>query len=82
MVCDGNLDCPDSDDEMFCADFNCVGLLRYRHDNICVHPTDICDGIIHCPMSLDDEKFCYMATCPEMCICRGSAVKCVLLRSI
>ena len=82
MLCDGNPDCPDSDDEMFCAGFKCIGLLRCRYDNICVHPTDICDGIIHCPMSLDDEKFCYMATCPEMCICRGSAVKCVQLGSI
>ena len=82
MICDGNPDCPDSDDEMFCAGFKCIGLLRCRHDNICVHPIEICDGIIHCPMSMDDEKFCYMTTCPEMCICRGSAVKCVQLRSI
>ena len=82
MLCDGNPDCPDNDDEMFCAGFNCIGSLRCRHDNICVHPTDICDGIIHCPMSLDDEKFCYMTTCPEMCICRGSAVTCIQLRSI
>ena len=69
MLCDGNPDCPDEEDEQACEDFQCVGLLRCRGDGICVHPTDICDGIVHCLMSGDDEKLCHMLPCPETCIC-------------
>ena len=76
MLCDGNPDCPDGEDEQACEDFQCVGLLRCRGDDICVHPTDICDGIVHCLMSGDDEKLCHMLPCPKTCICRGTSFKC------
>ena len=76
MLCDGNPDCPDGEDEQTCEDFQCVGLLRCRGDDICVHPTDICDGIVHCLISEDDEKLCHMLPCPETCICRGTSFKC------
>ena len=76
MLCDGNPDCPDGEDEQACENFQCVGLLRCRGDGICVHPTDICDGIVHCLMSGDDEQLCHMLPCPETCICRGTSFKC------
>ena len=76
MLCDGNADCPDGEDEQACEDFQCVGLLRCRGDDICVHPTDICDGIVHCLISGDDEKLCHMLPCPKTCICRGILIKC------
>ena len=76
MLCDGNADCPDEEDEQACEDFQCVGLLRCRGEGICVHPTDICDGIVHCLMSRDDEKLCDMLPCPETCICRATSFKC------
>ena len=82
MLCDGNPDCPDGEDEESCEDFQCAGLLRCRGDDICVHPTDICDGIIHCLLSADDEDLCDMSTCPEDCTCRGSAVLCTKLEHI
>ena len=82
MLCDGNADCPDGEDEESCEDFQCAGLLRCREDDICVHPTDICDGIIHCLLSADDEDLCHMLTCPEDCTCRGSAVLCTQLKHI
>ena len=82
MLCDGNPDCPDGEDEESCNDFQCVGLLRCREDDICVHPTDICDGIIHCLLSADDEHLCHMLTCPEHCTCRGSAVFCTQMKYI
>ena len=82
MLCDGNPDCPDGEDEESCEEFQCAGLLRCRGDDICVHPTDICDGIIHCLLSADDEDLCDMLTCPEDCTCRGSAVLCTQLEHI
>ena len=76
MLCDGSPDCPDSDDERMCLDFQCVGLLRCRGDQICVHPVDICDGIVHCLLSADDEHLCEIQHCPPECVCRGSAFHC------
>ena len=82
MLCDGNPDCPDGEDEKSCDKFQCAGFLRCRGDDICVHPTDICDGIIDCLLSADDEDLCHMLTCPEHCTCRGSAVLCTQLEHI
>ena len=82
MLCDGNPDCPGGEDEDFCDDFQCAGLLHCRGDDICVHPTDICDGIIHCLLSVDDEDLCHMSLCPERCICRGSTVLCTRVEQI
>ena len=76
MLCDDNPDCPDSDDERMCVEFQCVGLLRCRSDQICVHPVDICDGIVHCLLSADDEHLCEIQQCPPACVCRGSAFHC------
>ena len=82
MLCDGNPDCPDGEDEEACQNFQSVGLLRCRGDDICVHPTDICDGIVHYLNSEDDEKLCHMLPCPETCICRGTSFKCYDLNNI
>ena len=82
MLCDGNPDCPGREDEQACEDFQCVGLLRCRGDDICIHPTDICDGIVHCLISEDDEKLCHMLPCPETCTCRGTSFKCYDLNDI
>ena len=84
MLCDGNPDCPNSEDEESCDhyDSQCVGLLRCRKDNICVHPTDVCDGIVHCLLSGDDEMLCGFRPCPLQCKCRGKTVQCIKLPTI
>ena len=59
-----------------CLDFQCVGLLRCRGDQICIHPVDICDGIVHYLLSADDEHLCEIQQCPSECVCRGTAFHC------
>ena len=76
LLCDGVQNCPNGEDEQSCKRFTCAGLLRCRYDNVCVHPSDICDGHKHCLMSGDDERFCNITMCPPMCTCHGSAIIC------
>ena len=76
LLCDGVQNCPNGEDEQSCERFACAGLLRCRYDNVCVHPSDICDGHKHCLMSGDDERFCNIKICPPMCTCHGSAITC------
>ena len=76
LLCDGVHHCPNGEDEQSCERFTCAGLLRCRYDNVCVHPSDICDGHQHCLMSGDDERFCHFTKCPNMCTCHGSAIRC------
>ena len=76
LLCDGVHQCPNGEDEQSCDSFTCAGLLRCRYDNVCVHPSDICDGHQHCLMSGDDERFCNITACPTQCTCHGSAIRC------
>ena len=76
MVCDGVVDCPNSEDEMECDQLSCPGLLKCVEDDICVHPNHICDGIIHCKLSMDDELFCNSKPCPQKCQCVGYSIDC------
>ena len=77
MLCDQSPDCPNKEDEQDCHDrLVCPGLLRCREENICVHPDEICDGILHCLMTGDDERFCGIKECPNGCTCHGSTAKC------
>ena len=41
-----------------------------------MHQGDICDRIIHCRLSLDDEYDCHPPRCPEGCTCVGETVFC------
>ena len=78
-VCDGIPDCPKNYDESECPKDKrkyCPGFLYCKQDNICVHQGDICDDIIHCRLSLDDEYDCYPQRCPGGCTCVGETVFC------
>ena len=76
MVCDHIFDCPDMEDEQHCDSLSTSGLLYCRFDHIYVHQRYICDGVIHCLLSQDDEALCETFHCPKFCICRGYAVYC------
>ena len=76
QLCDNVRDCPDGEDEASCDNVNCPGLLRCKLDNICIHPLNICDGIVQCLYSEDDEQFCLLNSCPDQCKCQGQLIKC------
>ncbi len=79
-ICNGRLDCPRGEDEMSCLGvLECPGLLRCRHDGVCVHPHNVGDKIIDCQLSKDDETFVDVLMCPESCRCLGNAVLCSLV---
>ena len=74
-VCDGQVDCPQRDDESSCSAYKCPGMLRCYGSFQCVHPIQICDEEAHCPHG-DDEELCDIKPCPEGCHCLAHAVWC------
>ena len=74
-VCDGVYDCPDSqEDERWCRNLACSGLLKCSGEDVCVPQENVCDGIVHCKLSNDDEIGCY--SCPRDCECNGYVIQC------
>ncbi len=60
------------------------GLFRCTKENICLDASDVCDGVVHCQRSLEDEASCKV-TCPEFCLCNNTVAICeniVLLKGI
>ena len=77
MLCDGVKDCPEDEDELICKAMIVEDLVRCRHDNIYLHPRHVCDGVVHCIHSHDDETVCEMYDCPRNCLCRGYFIMCL-----
>ena len=75
-VCNGRIDCPQGEDEQKCNTSSCPGLLKCRHDDVCVHPNAVGDGDADCPISRDDEALLHVVRCPTGCLCIGYAVMC------
>ena len=75
-VCNGNPDCPNGEDELGCFIRQCRGLLLCVKDNICVHPNNIVDGEVQCPIYMDDEQSYQYSKCPDLCDCKGHSVNC------
>ena len=60
---------------MFPLFFSFSGYLRCKFDDICVHPDQICDGVVHCPFSRDDERACHIQ-CLYECDCVRDVMVC------
>ena len=73
-ICDGIQDCICGDDEMSCFNLSCPGMLKCRGLTRCVPPWKLCDGYIHCEITMDDEMGC--KRCPEHCKCDNRALAC------
>ena len=59
---------------MDCDSYKCPGFYRCRGSTVCVHASDLCDGVYQCPQR-DDEWLCN-ATCPQNGTCYGLAFVC------
>ncbi len=75
-VCNGNVDCPNGEDEDNCQSMSCPGFLLCRYDKVCVHPHDVWSGGVKCPVSIDDKALRDIGPCPGHCECLGNGIRC------
>ena len=75
-ICDGINDCPAEEDERQCRILRCPGLLKCKDDAICLMYNEVCDGAVHCILSMDDEIHCDISQCPSECQCFELAMEC------
>ena len=77
LICNGKKDCPYGEDEAACGKFLCRDMFKCIYDNICVSLHDVCDGIMHCSGSGEDEMLCDTFDRPNPnCDIRGNAIVC------
>ncbi len=77
-LCDSEQDCPFGEDEEGCLEFRCEGLFWCAIEKRCLSFIDVCDGVIHCPLTNEDESLCDIKTmCPLQCFCVGYAIQCI-----
>ena len=79
VICNGHQECPDGEDELYCFNLVCPGLLKCRGENRCVSTGEICDGKVNCQYSFDDEIMC--ETCPIRCICSYYFMSCADMKN-
>ena len=79
-VCDGHHDCYQGEDENYCENLTCPGLLECRGENRCVSEQEICDGFSDCLLSRDDEIMC--GRCIPGCECNGYTASCDVDQSV
>ena len=77
-ICDGVIDCPESEDESSCLNIYCPGMTKCRGETKCA-PTRIFVMVIlivTVMLNQDDEANCYK--CPEYCKCNLYYIGCFL----
>ena len=80
-VCDGKWDCLHGYDESIVfpcqVSKTCENMFRCKHSQICIRITDVCNGLLDCPLQ-DDELLCELKNtiCPKLCVCLYFALLC------
>ena len=80
VICNGHQECPDGEDELYCSNLVCPGLLKCRGESRCVSTGEICDGQVNCQYSFDDEIMCEQ--CPIGCICHYYFMSCAEIKNV
>ena len=77
-LCDGVWDCSGGFDEKNCKNYTCPGLFRCKDEKRCLDQFEVCDGVVHCKASKDDEKYCHYDKHPgpRNCTCIGNWIDC------
>ncbi len=53
------------------------GLFKCTKEIMCLHNSEVCDGIAHCKGSIEDEMSCSVVkSCPAVCLCAHLYVVC------
>ena len=79
MVCDGEWNCPQGDDEASCNSYICPNLFKCKGQTKCLHFSKYCDNEKDCIFG-DDELWCINGSvliCPKNCKCFAHSVICI-----
>ena len=76
-MCDGYIDCPENENEINCLNLSYQDFLKCSNENRCVGLRHICDGVVGCHYSYDDELYC--GECPTYCTCTRYTLFCTAI---
>ena len=84
LICNGEWDCPQGDDEISCESYSCPNLFKCKNQRKCLHFSKVCDDSEDCILG-DDELWCIhdvLLVCPRECKCFAQSFLCNHLDTI
>ena len=84
LICNGEWDCPQGDDEASCNSYSCPNLFKCKGQTKCLHFSKYCDNNNDCIFG-DDEMWCTNSSvlvCPKKCQCYAQSLICNHLYTI
>ena len=78
VICNGEWDCPQGDDEASCNSYICPNLFKCKGQTKCLHFSKYCDNNKDCIFG-DDESWCTngsVLVCPKECKCFAQSLIC------
>ena len=84
VICNGEWDCPQGDDEVNCNSYICPNLFKCKGQTKCLHFSKYCDNNKDCIFG-DDEMWCIhgsVLACPKECKCFAQSLICTNMDTI
>ena len=84
LICNGEWDCPEGDDEVSCHSYVCPNLFKCKNQTECLHFSKHCDNNKDCIYG-DDELWCIRSSllvCPKECTCFAQSFICSQLNTV